>query len=89
VKFGGNLANHRLEDPTIGLKHSLLGALLKISVELEEGGVVYGFSVGGKNWTKRRKNSGLPIDQRAVTIEGQDFEAREIEHGLIQFREEM
>ena len=30
---------------------------------------------------KRRENSGFPIDQRAVAIKGENFEAGEVEHG--------
>src|SRR5207302_4691280 len=37
--------------------------------------------VGGENATKRREDSGFPVDQRSVTVEGENFEAGEVEHG--------
>ena len=40
VKLGGKLANHRLQDFAIGTKSALLGTLLKVSVEFQNGGIV-------------------------------------------------
>ena len=80
-KFFAELADDRLQDFAIGLVCALFGALLEVSVEFEDGGVVDVFSVSGEDAMEGRKDSGLPVDQRAVTVEGKDFEAGEVEHG--------
>ena len=36
-----------------------------------------------ENALKHRQDSGLPIDQRSITIKGKDLEAVEVEHGGI------
>jgi hypothetical protein len=39
--------------------------------------------MSGEHAMEGGKNPGLPIDQRAVTVKGKDFKAREVEHGPV------
>src|SRR5258706_3714960 len=80
-KLSGKLANNRFQDLAIRKKCALFGTLLEVSVEFEESSIVDLFPVGGENATKRREDSGFPVDQRSVTVEGENFEAGEVEHG--------
>jgi hypothetical protein len=41
--------------------------------------------MGGKNGPKSREDTGFPVNQRAVTIKGENLEAVEVEHGPILF----
>ena len=64
------------------MEFPVLGELFEIAIHLEERGIVNIFPMRGKDAMKRREDSGFPVDERAVTIEGEDFEAGEIEHRI-------
>jgi len=59
----------------------MLGAGFEVSVEAQDRGIVVVFTVGRKDAVQATENSVLPFDESAVTIESENFEAIEVEHG--------
>ena len=68
--FVAELADYGFEDFAIGAKRALFRALFEISVEFEDGGIVDGFSVSVKDGMESGEDSGFPVDERAVAVEG-------------------
>src|SRR5438874_1091798 len=62
------------------MKSSLLGFGFDFRVQLQQLRVRDSFAMGSKDWVKSRKDSGLPVDESAVAVEGQELELGEIEH---------
>jgi hypothetical protein len=61
----------------------MLGAGFEVSVEAQDRGIVsvFVFAMGRKDAVQATENSVLPFDESAVTIESENFEAIEVEHG--------
>src|SRR5579863_10100585 len=55
----------------------------KIAVQTQDRGVVGVLFVSFENAMEAAENSVLPFDQSAVTIEGENFEPAEVEHGSV------
>jgi hypothetical protein len=81
LKFIAKLADYGLEDLTIGTKWALFSALLEVSVEFEQSGVIDLFVVGGEDGTKCREDTRFPVNECAVAIKGENLETVEVEHG--------
>ena len=86
--IGGRESESFSELPHDRLKHfaiaailSLLGVGFEVAVEPQDRGVVRVSAVGRKNAVHTAENSILPVDESAVTIEGENFESAEVEHG--------
>jgi lactam utilization protein B len=59
----------------------MLGTGFEIPIELQDSGIVRVLAVGRKNAVQAAENSILPVNERAVTIEGENFKSVEVEHG--------
>jgi hypothetical protein len=82
AEFFSELANHRGEDFAIGLKRRLFRAEFEVSIELEQSCIVHFLCVGRQNAMKNGKDTGFPLNQGSVAIEGEDLEAAEVDHGV-------
>ncbi len=80
-KSFSQLAYDRLKHLAILAILSLLGAGFEIAVELEDRGIVSVLAMGRKDAVQAAENTVLPVDESPVTIEGENFEATEVEHG--------
>ena len=74
-------AHHGLENFAIRMEFSLLGFGFQFRVEAQEFGVGDGLAVGGENGAQRGEDSRLPVDERAVAVEGHQAELSEVQHG--------
>src|SRR5258706_15292800 len=80
------LPNNRFQNISIAWVGAALGLRFKFTVELQDGGVRQGLSMSGEHAMKRRENSAFPVNQRAVAVEGDGGEGREIHRGGVRPR---
>jgi hypothetical protein len=62
------------------MKFVLFTKLFEVAIKFQERGVVNLFAVGREDAVQSRKKSSFPVDQRAVAVESENFEAAEVEH---------
>jgi hypothetical protein len=65
------LPHNRLKNFAIAAILSLLRAGFEVAVELKDGGIVRDFAVGREDAVQTAEDSFLPVDEGAVTIEGE------------------
>src|SRR6266576_4610309 len=74
------IANHRLQDVTIGAVFTTLSRGLKLSIEFQKLYVRNGFPMTRENRLQHREDARFPIDKRAIAIESEDFEVPKLQH---------
>jgi hypothetical protein len=79
-EFISELCDYRGQDFAIGLKLPLLGAQFELALQIEQGRVIGTLPMCREHLMQHGEYAGLPVDQGAVAIKGEDFEAREVNH---------
>jgi hypothetical protein len=58
----------------------LLGTSFEISIALQDAGIACVAAMRSKDAMQAAEDTVFPVDERAVTIEGKNFESVEVEH---------
>lgn len=79
-ELGAEPANDGFQNFAIGMEFALLTQLFEVAIKFQERGIINLLAVGRQDAVQGGKKARFPIDQRAVTIEGENLEAAEVKH---------
>ena len=77
-------AHYSLQNFAVGPELTLLGLRFQLGVELEQREIADAFSVSRQRRAQGGEDARFPIDERSVTIEGDDPKASEVQNAGLQ-----
>src|SRR5438874_7583755 len=73
--------DHRLEDLAVALVGELRPRF-HFRIQCQNLVIAQAFPMAAQHWAKRAEQAALPVDQRAIAVEGKRAELGEIEHEI-------
>src|ERR1700722_7514276 len=73
-------SHHRLQDVAITQIFSLFACGFEFGIPGKKRRIREHLAMRAQDWAQGGEDAALPIDHRAITVEGQNLEARQVEH---------